>query len=486
MAEKGERNSLIVQSTKWSAIGELMSKLASPLINIILARLLAPEVFGLVATFQLVTTFAEIFTDAGFQKYLIQHEFATQEEKINATNVAFWTNFGISTIFWFIIFFARFQIARFVGSPGHEIEICVLSLQIPLHAFSSIQISLFRRDFKFKELAPIKIIISIIPIIITVPLAYFLRSAWAIIFGNLAKEAINIILLYIKSPWKPKFYFKLSTLRDMLGDCFWLLADSIAIWLTAYSGTFIVSQVLDEYYVGLYKTGITTITSYISLISTIVAPVLFSVFSRKQHQKNELQKEFFSTQKALMYILLPIGFASFVFRDLITQILLGSQWLAIADLMGLVGLSTAISIGIAQHNSVYLRAIGKPILAFIIQMIFVVIMIITLGIFVNRPFNELCFVRGILGFVYIIISSVIVWITEKISFMKVLINNIPSIIATLITTMFAILILRLYGDSIVMQIVSGLISIFVYLLMLFIIPSSRTDLFAMVKRGKII
>jgi len=292
--------------------------------------------------------------------------------------------------------------------------------------------------------------------------------------------------LYIKSPWKPKFYFKLSTLRDMLGDCFWLLADSIAIWLTAYSGTFIVSQVLDEYYVGLYKTGITTITSYISLISTIVAPVLFSVFSRKQHQKNELQKEFFSTQKALMYILLPIGFASFVFRDLITQILLGSQWLAIADLMGLVGLSTAISIGIAQHNSVYLRAIGKPILAFIIQMIFVVIMIITLGIFVNRPFNELCFVRGILGFVYIIISSVIVWITEKISFMKVLINNIPSIIATLITTMFAILILRLYGDSIVMQIVSGLISIFVYLLMLFIIPSSRTDLFAMVKRGKII
>ena len=486
MVEKGERNSLVVQSTKWSAIGELLSKLASPLINIILARLLVPEVFGLVATFQLVTTFAEIFTDAGFQKYLVQHEFTSQEEKTKTTNVAFWTNFGISIFFWFIILFARFPIARLVGSPGHEIEICVLSLQIPLHAFSSIQISLFRRDFRFKELAPIKIITSIVPIVITVPLAYFLRSAWAIIIGNLAKEAINVILLFIKSPWKPKLYFKLSTLREMLGDCFWLLADSISIWLTAYSGTFIVSQVLDEYYVGLYKTGITTITSYISLISTIVAPVLFSAFSRKQSQRNELQKEFFSTQKALLYILLPIGFASFVFRDLITQILLGSQWLAIADLMGIVGLSTAISIGTAQHNSVYLRAIGKPIRAFIIQTVFVVIMIVTLGIFVNRPFEELCFVRGILGFVYIVISSVIVWITEKISFMKVLINNIPAIIATLITTVFATLFLRLCGGSIVMQIVCGFISICVYILMLIIIPSSRADLFAMVKKRKII
>lgn len=486
MIEKGGRNSLVVQSTKWSAIGELISKLASPLINIVLARLLAPEIFGLVATFQLVTTFAEIFTDAGFQKYLIQHKFATQEEKIKATNVAFWTNLGLSATFWFIIFLARFQIARFVGSPGHEVEICVLSFQIPLHAFSSIQISLFRRDFRFKELTPIKIITSIIPIITTVPLAYFLRSAWAIIVGNLLKEIINVILLFIKSSWKPRFYFKFSILRDMLGDCSWLLADSIAIWLTAYSGTFIVSRALDEYYVGLYKTGIATITSYISILSTIVAPVLFSAFSRKQHQKDELQKEFFSSQKALLYILLPIGFASFIFRDLITQILLGSQWLAIADLMGLVGLSTAISIATAQHNSVYLRAIGKPFLAFAIQIIYVVIMIITLGIFVSRPFDELCFVRGILGFVYIVISSVIVWITEKISLIKVLINNIPSLLSTLITTMFAILFLQLCGNSVVQQMVCGFISICVYILMLIIIPSSRADLFAFVKRRKTI
>ncbi|MBO5919693.1 MAG: oligosaccharide flippase family protein [Bacteroidales bacterium] len=66
-----ELNNKIVKATKWSSITEVVAKLITPITSIVLARLLTPEAFGVVATLTMVITFAEIFTDAGFQKYLI-------------------------------------------------------------------------------------------------------------------------------------------------------------------------------------------------------------------------------------------------------------------------------------------------------------------------------------------------------------------------------------------------------------------------------
>ena len=73
-------NKKIGRATKWSSITEIIAKLISPLVNMLLARLLVPSAFGAVTTITMVISFAEVFTDAGFQKYLIQHEFSSREE----------------------------------------------------------------------------------------------------------------------------------------------------------------------------------------------------------------------------------------------------------------------------------------------------------------------------------------------------------------------------------------------------------------------
>ena len=74
MVMKENINKKIGQATKWSTVTEIATKLVSPITNAILARLLVPEAFGVVATLVMITSFAEIFTDAGFQKYLVQHD----------------------------------------------------------------------------------------------------------------------------------------------------------------------------------------------------------------------------------------------------------------------------------------------------------------------------------------------------------------------------------------------------------------------------
>ncbi|HAX53189.1 MAG TPA: hypothetical protein DCX82_14865 [Lachnospiraceae bacterium] len=154
-------NKKISSSTKWSSITEIVSKLISPITNMILARVLAPEVFGAVATITMVS-FSDMFTDAGFQKYIVQHEFKDKKDLADSTNVAFWTNFIFSLIIWFTIFVFADPIAKLVGNEGKEKAIVVAGFAIPILSFSSIQTALYRRNFDFKTLFKARLGMSLI------------------------------------------------------------------------------------------------------------------------------------------------------------------------------------------------------------------------------------------------------------------------------------------------------------------------------------
>ena len=89
-------NRSIARATKWSVLAELFSKISPPIVNMVLARLLVPEAFGIVASIAIITSFADIFTDAGFQKYIIQHEYDDETHLNLSLNVAFTSNFCLS------------------------------------------------------------------------------------------------------------------------------------------------------------------------------------------------------------------------------------------------------------------------------------------------------------------------------------------------------------------------------------------------------
>ena len=109
-------NKKIGMAAKWSIATEIAAKLISPVSNMILARFLTPEAFGVVATVTMVTSFADMFTDAGFQKYLVQHEFKDKNDQYDSTTVAFWTNLAISTFFMVRADFDK----KWVGKDGRK------------------------------------------------------------------------------------------------------------------------------------------------------------------------------------------------------------------------------------------------------------------------------------------------------------------------------------------------------------------------------
>ena len=156
---------------KWSTITEFLAKIISPIVNMFLARILAPEAFGVLATVIMIISFAEIFVESGFQKFLIQHSFTEQETEDKYLSVAFWSNLVFSGVLWGLIIVFRDSLATLVGNPTLGIPIAITGVTIPLYGMIGILNSRLKKKLNFKSLFYVRIITALIPLVITLPLA---------------------------------------------------------------------------------------------------------------------------------------------------------------------------------------------------------------------------------------------------------------------------------------------------------------------------
>lgn len=425
-------NSKVITATKWSAIAEVAAKLLTPIVSMVLARLLTPEAFGVVTTLTMIITFAEIFTDAGFQKYLVQHEFVDDQDKEDCTNVAFWSNLIMSLVIWSVIAIFASPLAALVGNPGLGHVLIIACASIPLAAFSSIQMALYRRELNFKTLFKVRIVGIFVPLFITVPLAFWLRSYWALVFGTLAVNAVNAILLTWYSKWKPRLFYSFRLLKDMLSFTIWSMIEQISIWLTNYVDVFIVGTMLSQYYLGLYKTSSALVGQLMGLVTAITTPILFSALSRLQNDDLAFKELFLRFQKLVGILIIPMGVGIFLFSDLVTSIVLGNQWTEAGGFVGLWALTSAITIVLSHYASEVYRAKGKPRLSVLAQVLHIVVLWPTIQIAVKYGFEVLYISRSIVRLELILVNIIIMAIVVKISVWSMLKNITPACLSALV------------------------------------------------------
>lgn len=458
-----------LQATKWSAITEIVARLVVPISNMVLARVLTPEAFGVVATLTMVISFVELFTDAGFQKYLIQHEFKDATDREQSTTVAFWSNFIFSMVLWGGIAIFVDDIARLVGNPNLGIVLTVACVSIPLAAFSSIQMALFKRDFDFKTLFKVRIVGILIPLVVTIPLAVWLRSYWALVLGTIAQNLANAILLTAYSSWKPRLYYSFAKFREMFSFTVWSLFESVSIWLTGYVDIFIVGRYLSQYYLGLYTTSSTTVAQIMGLIQYATVPVLFSTLSRLQDNDSEFKRMFYKFLKLISLLLVPIGAGIFCFSHLLTAVLLGDQWYEAEGFIGLWGLMSTITILLTQFSSEVYRSKGMPKLSVLAQWLHIIVLWPVVLIAVRYGFETLYVARSLVRLESIIVNLVIMGIVLKFSPWKMITSIAPSLIASTMMIIAAFLLLKL-GDTLGWQLICVIICGVVYLGVILLFP----------------
>lgn len=474
-------NQKIVNATKWSAITEVLAKLVAPISSMVLARLLTPEAFGVVATLNMVIAFAEIFTDAGFQRYLIQHEFKDQDDKDKSTNVAFWSNLVMSFVLWGVIALFCDSIATLVGNPGLGHVLTIACVSIPIAAFSSIQMALFKRSLDFKTLFWRRMAMTLVPLCVTIPLAIWLRSYWALVIGTIVTNVINALLLTIKSNWRPRFYYSFSRLKEMFSFCSWSIIDSVLVWATAYIDVLFIGRALDTYYLGLYKTSITTVGQFTSLVANSILPVVMPAIARLQDDLPQMRQVLLKFQKYTAILLLPMGFGIYLFRDLVTEVMLGNQWIEASSFIGLWALMEVVMIVFARFCSNVYPAVGKPFISVLTQVLHLVFVIPTVIIAGRYGFHTLYIARSFVRLEGVLVNMLFVYITIKQSPWRMIQNVIPELISCSIMSVVAALLLRL-NDGIVISFIWIVLCAILYFAVLFIFPRDRVVLLEIKRR----
>lgn len=476
--------SKIKNGAKWSSITEISAKIVTPITNMILARLLAPEEFGIVATVTMIISFVDIFADAGLQKYLVQHEFKNEEEINKSASVAFLTNLITSIFIWIIIIGFKNSIASVVGNPGMGKVIATACIQLPITSFSSIQMALYKRNFNFKVLFYARVVFILIPLIVTIPLAIMGFSYWSIIIGNIFGAITNVVILAIKSQWKPKLFFDLSLFREMLSFSVWTLLETVASWFTSWIDALIIGNVFNQYYLGLYKNSLSMVNSLMAVVTASIIPVLFSSLSRLQNNELAYKKVYYRTQSFVAYLVFPMGVGLFLYSDLATSIIFGSKWSEASNIVGIWSLMAAIGIIFSNFNGEVYRSKGMPKLSFIYQVIHLCFLIPSCLIAKEYGFWPLVYTRALMRIQGMITGFIFMKVFMGFSIKDMIGNVVKPTVCTLIMTLVAIL-LKQVSESFYWSFISIIICIVVYSISLILI--ARNDfmqIFNFLKIGK--
>lgn len=473
----------VANATKWSVLAEVTAKIATPIVNIILARLLTPDAYGVIASITIITSFADIFTDAGFQKYVIQHEYSSDAELNDNSNVAFTSNFSLSVLIYILIFIFRNKLAIAVGNPDAANGLAVAALSVLCTSFSSIVIARFRRDLEFKPLFVVRLSSALVPLFVTVPLAIVLRSYWAIVLGTFTQQLFIAIAVTVLSKYKPKFYFSHEIFFKMASFSAWNLCESLSIWFAGQANIFIVARVLNSYYLGLYRTGMTTINSYMALFTSAITPVLFSSLSRCQNDNKKFETMFNRFQRLLSIIVIPMGFGVWMYRKLAVQILLGSSWVEVTDFMGLWALMSALTIVLSNLACEVYRSKGEPKVSFALQVVYLLYYIPVIYFSAQKGFEFLCMASCLVRLPPIVFDLMTLRIRYNFKLREIMHNILYPILASVFMCLLASVLQRI-SASVVWDFLSIAICVIFYGLIILINKAYRKEIYSLVKERK--
>lgn len=451
MRQESKRADKVKNAVAWSFAAELAAKVITPITNMILARILAPEAFGIIATINMVVSFADMFSISGISKYIVQHEFNNDKELFKNADVIFWTNAVISISGWGIIAAFRSPISSFVGNPGYGNALMVAALSLPFSAFASVQEAIFQRKLNYKALFYRRIAVSILPFAITIPLAFLGGGHWAIIIGTLAGNLVKVIILSLSSPWKPSKFYSFSLLKEMFHFCLWMILGAVGSWIITYIDVFLVSNKMGEYYTGLYKNSQSTVVAVISIITAATMSVLFSALSRLQNSKAEFEEMLLKFQKNVGLLVLPIGVGMLCFCDLITKILLGNQWKEAGFFIGIWGLSTALVCVFGDFCKEACKAKGKPELIVWVELLHLLFLIPICQFGLGKGFRILCYIRAFANLEIILLYFIFIKIFCNICPYKMLKNLFYPLLCSFVMGGAGKILLKINSENDILQ-----------------------------------
>lgn len=329
---------MIVKAGLWVFAGKLGSQLARLLLVMVMARLLTPEAFGVVAAVQVVLAFAEVIVRFGVGAALIQTETLTRRLEGTALLLV-----SVLTLVICVAVLAfRQPIATAMNIPELVAVLPVTMVSFALASLSNPSTSLLARDMRFKALSLIEIGTYVFGYgVVAVVLALLDYSYWALVIGTLVQTLARTAIVFWMRPIRPV----LVPGREDAGS---LLSFGGGVFLAQMLNTaarradnIIVSTVFGAAALGVYSRAYTLMNMSNTLLGSVFRDALFSGFSKKRRKKSggaSIEDSFLMAQAFAALIILPISAGMVLLADEVIFVMLGPQWDAVVPLLQAMGL----------------------------------------------------------------------------------------------------------------------------------------------------
>ncbi|MDQ7837654.1 MAG: lipopolysaccharide biosynthesis protein [Thermodesulfobacteriota bacterium] len=353
-----------IRSGFWVGVSSLVTNTLAFVRSIVLARLLMPEIFGLMTIASIAIRSLETFTQAGLESALIHRQKSFEEARDTTFTLLVVRGFMLALI----TFIVSPLVAIYYERPVLETIIKIIAITFILKGFRNINTIACRKELDFKRLAYFEQAAAVISFVIVVTLAYFLRSIWALVIAQVAGSFMEAVMSFVIIPGRPRFRFDKKIAKELFGYGKFVTGLAIVVFISSEIDNALVGKVLGMNALGYYVMAYTLANLPASHITNLVSKIMLPAYSKLQSDLPALRNAYLKVLRTVATLALPVAAGMLILSHDVVLVVYGEKWLpAVAALQVLViyGLLRSIQ---ANAGPVFF-ALGKPNIPFYINMV---------------------------------------------------------------------------------------------------------------------
>lgn len=313
----------VVSGIAWSYAERMLAQLISLVVTIILARLLGPEEFGVVAIVTVFINIADTFAINGLGNSLIQKK---EADHLDFSSV-FYFNIGFSVLLYGILFLLAAPIAEFYKNPVLIPVLRVMSLRIPIAAINSVQQAYVSKRMEFRKFFFATLFGTLVSAVIGIIMAYRGLGVWALVAQYMSNTIIDTIILWFVVRWRPMWEYSWSRMKDLYSYGWKVLATSLLINIYGNIQDLIIGKKFSASDLAFSNKGRQFPSLISSNINTSISKVMFPAISEVQEDRQRVKALSRRAISVGTYVLSPILIGLAAVSHAFVSIILTEKWL---------------------------------------------------------------------------------------------------------------------------------------------------------------
>jgi O-antigen/teichoic acid export membrane protein len=361
LADAGSVRARIFRSGLWVGLSASLGSVLNFLRSIVLARLLTPEMFGLMGIAGIAVRTIETFTRPGIAPALI----ARQREFDEAAATAFTLLVGRGVILAFLLAGLAPLVARFYEAEQLTPILHVMSLVFVIGGLANIQTIARQKEIDFRSLTYLALASNVFGTIAVVVAAFLLRNVWALVIGQIATVSFNTILSYCFVPGRMRMTFDRTLAKELITYGKFITGSSIMMFVAAELDTAVIGKMIGIEMVGLYTFAFTLANLATANISKSVSSIMMPAYSKLQGDLESLKRAFLRSLSFVMLLVMPVCAGLILVAGPLIVVIYGERWVPAADALRILALYGLFR-SLASFSGYLFEGIGRPRNAFYI------------------------------------------------------------------------------------------------------------------------